>query len=371
MADNIKEYSTAKIPTHDIGQTVDDLMRTAKDSRRTFERHWYDNNFFDDGHHFRYLSRTENKIVDLSERSTVYTPMRAIPKASRQIRGVANLLMSPDYKPTVFPEKVDRDKYPIPEVYDQEFQKSKDVARKSGWWLLNEYEEQDITLKLAQMIILAAKNSVSYLKVWPDAVKERILTSIRDAFDIYLLGNVGEIYDSPFLIEAYPKILSEIRANENFDKEQLKKISPDNKFASSDIKEAYMKARFGREYQSDAAVTLIMKEAFLKEYLSTSNRARIRMQEDGDKILKGREDGDVVIRHVHVAGNIWLRDKYIPQEEYPFVDFRFEPGPIYQVPLIERFIPQNKSLDTVVSRLERYTHTMVTGTWLKRQGAQF
>ena len=50
---------------------------------------------------------------------------------------------------------------------------------------------------------------------------------------------------------------------------------------------------------------------------------------------------------------------------YPFAEFRIEPGALYQTPMIERFIPANKSLDMVVSRIERYIHTMITGAWLK------
>src|SRR3990167_6943572 len=105
-------YSTNTVKTEDIGQVVDEIMRIQYDKRRGFERRWYDNNFFDDGYHFRYLSRSENKIVDLSERQSIYAPMRAIPKASRQIRGVANLLMSQDPIPIVYPEEVSKSQFP-------------------------------------------------------------------------------------------------------------------------------------------------------------------------------------------------------------------------------------------------------------------
>ena len=76
---------TSHLQSNQMGQVVDDMMTAAKDSRRSYERRWYDNNFFDDGFHFRYLSRSQNKIIDLSERQTIYNPIRAIPKASRQI----------------------------------------------------------------------------------------------------------------------------------------------------------------------------------------------------------------------------------------------------------------------------------------------
>ena len=104
MADNIK-YTTSFIPTKALAQKVDNLIVMAENNRKQFERRWYDNNFFDDGFHFRYVSRETGKIVDLSQHSSSNTPMRAIPKASRQIRGVANLLLSPEYRSVVYPDE--------------------------------------------------------------------------------------------------------------------------------------------------------------------------------------------------------------------------------------------------------------------------
>ena len=58
-----KGYDTSAVETKDIGQMVEEMRLLAYGQRRVFERRWYDNNFFDDGFHFRYLSRTTNKII--------------------------------------------------------------------------------------------------------------------------------------------------------------------------------------------------------------------------------------------------------------------------------------------------------------------
>src|SRR3990167_8427164 len=150
--------------------------------------------------------------------------------------------------------------------------------------------------------------------------------------------------------------------------EQVMQNHPDNRHASSDIKEAYERARHGDRAGVDQAATVLEKEAFIKEYLNDNNTPRIRLQKDGGEILKRKKKGDPIIRQTFVAGNITLSDKYLNLPGYPIVDLRFEPGPLYQVPLIERFIPQNKSLDLVVSRVERYLHTMVTGSWSVKSG---
>ena len=163
----VGSYATNKIDSEQIGEIVQNLMTEAKDARRSFERRWYDNNFFDDGYHFRYLSRQQNKIVDLADRSTIYNPLRAIPKSSKQIRGMANLLLSQDFLPVIYPEKINAGAYPPilspdPETgemtqqanpeYQEAVKASKLVAKLSGHWVQEEFRNQEISEKLALKI---------------------------------------------------------------------------------------------------------------------------------------------------------------------------------------------------------------------------
>lgn len=364
-------YTTSNVPTRSIGQAVDEMMHAAETTRRGHERRWYDDNFFDDGHHFRYISRQENKIVDWGEKTSIYNPLRAIPKASRQIRGMVNLLVSQNFVPIVYPEKVEQSNYKDPVEFEAAKKASKLIAKQSGHWITEEFKNYSIREKLTLMAILAAKNSVSYLKIWPDAVNEKINCTVRDAFDIYLLGQLEDVKSQPFVIEAAPRLIAEIKADEMFDPDQLAQITPDNRHASSEIKQAYMSSRYGARGAAEQSATLIQKQAFIKEYLNEDNIKAIKKQENGVEILGKRDKGSPVIRQVYSAGNIWLRDEYLDMVDYPFVPFTFEPGPLYQVPVIERFIPSNKSLDMIVSRVERYAHTMGVGVYLKKQGEQF
>lgn len=364
------DLDSKRVSKANIGQFVYELKTSARDSRRGFERRWYDNNFFDDGFHYRYVSRQQNKIVDLSEGSNLYMPFRAIPKASRQIRGIANLLSSPKYVPVIYPEPILKENYSSEQEYLLAKEGAKIAAKRQGHWIMEEFVNQNMTEKIAFMIILTCKHGVSFMEIWPDAVKEKIESQVYDAFDIYLMGNNTEIYDSPFITKSVPRLISEIKSDERFDEDQVRKITPDNKLASSDIKEAYARSRWGGESRTDASITAIQDETFIKEYLNEDSVYRIKQQDNADEILQGKNRGDMVMRQVFTAGNISLSDKYINLSDFPFVDFRMEPGPIYQVPAIERFIPSNKSLDMAVSRLERFFHTMNVGVWLKRQGEQ-
>lgn len=374
MNDNF--LSTSSMDTARASGSVDRMQQLISMQRKAFERRWYDNNFFDDGHHFRYVSRITGKIIDINDKVGLYDPKRAIPKASRQIRGVANLLVQNDYIPIIYPDKVDPTLYPngIQNPNYQEKQKIvMDHAKKISNWVQKVWKDQDLfNDQLAQMVILAAKNSISYMQIWWDSEKEKICTKVYDAFDIYVQGQLTSIYDSPILVKCVPSFISDIQSNELFDANQRTKLNADNKYASSEIKEAYMRARFGFNSASvESNATILLKEAYVKEKLDEYNIEKIQQQEDADLILSGKKMGDTVIRQIFSAGGVWLKDTYTSLPEYPFVDFRMEPGPLYQTSLIERFIPSNKTLDNLMSRLEKYSNTMVTGIWTKRKGENF
>ncbi len=380
MAQNFNS-DTSLIDTQRIAGEVEAFVSTLDMKRKPWERRWYDNNFFDDGYHFKFVSRTTGKIIDASVGKNTLGPSRSIPKASRQIRAVTNLLMGVEPFPVVYPEKINPNLYgpkvPNPETGKEEFppeytaarKLAKEIAQNIGHWITKEWERQNLEDKLTLMIILGAKHGVSYIQVWPDAVEEKIRTQVWDAFDIYCIGELNDLEDSPMVVKATPKLISQLKANEEFDQDQLKKISPDNRYASSEIKEAYMRSRFGKGIPNDASATLIQKEAFIKEYVNENNREQI-ISDLGNRASEFKM-GDQIIRQVFEAGSIWLRDKYTTLKKYPIVPFVMEPGPLYQVPLIERFMPANKSLDVVMSRIERYINTMVAGAWLKRKNENF
>jgi len=366
-----KVFDTSHTETDQVSQRIEAMVRAADSQRTHFVRRWYDNNFFDDGYHFRFVDRQTNRIVDLTRKKSFGGPVRAIPKASRQIRGVANLLVSGDPTPVVYPEKLERANYSNDEEFNAVKEQGQLIAKKIGHWLQEEWKDQAIYQNIIQMIILTAKHGVSFMQIWPDKREESIKTKVYDAFDIRLLGNLTDIQDSPFIIKSTPHLISDIRGNSNYDKDQRMKVQPDNKSSQNDMKEAYLSRRYGRDGGTSETSSALVHEAFTKEYINEFARRRIQQFGNADKVLEGKKDGDVVIRHTFSTNGVWLKDEYLEYDKYPFVDFRMEPGPIYQVPLIERFIPSNKSLDQIVSRLEKILHTHTVGIWLKRRGERF
>lgn len=360
-----------------IGQAVEELVTQAVTQRRRHERRWYDNNFFDDGYHFRTISRKTGRVIDTINKATGYIE-RAIPRASLQIRGVSNLLYSAEPYPVVYPKRVsmteftDTDGQINSEGYKGEIEKSKQVARKQGIWLTTEWEDEDLGIKLIDMMLLAAKNSVSYLKIYSDPENQQICTEVKDAFDIILYGDRRDLKSLPFITEACPMELKEVLVNPLFDPKMVAKLQPDNKYATSEIKDAYMRSRFGNKTGDQSQSTIIVKDTFMQEYLSEENWKRVvKMSENKSGLMDGKSKGDTVMRHVFSAGGVTLSDGYEDYDEYPYADFRFEPGPLYQVPFIERFIPQNKSLDIIVTRLEKWVNSMIVGVYQKRKGENY
>lgn len=364
MADNIK-YSEDISPQKSFVNKLEQMINYYASKRTNFERTWYDNNFFDDGYHFRYVSRTTGKIVDLNDKTNRGMPQRAIPKASRQLRGIANLLLGPEYRPVAYPDEG---------LYisgaEGAKEKAKQDAKYIGLWLEDEWDDLGIKEKLIHMVLLTGKHGVSYLKVWDEG--EKFKASVRDAFDLYLAGNVTDIEDSPAVIEATPRLIADIQADKRFDQEARQRLSPDNKYASSEVKDAYMKSTFGTGSRGDQMPTVIQKEVFMKVRIDSDNAVEVfRDITKAGLDPEEFERGDTVIKHCFVAGGELLFSEYLGMDEYPYVDFRMEPGPIYQTPLMNRFIPANKTLDIIMSRIERYANTMITGTWMKRKGENF
>lgn len=378
LVDNLaKQFGQTATPQ--IGQAVEELVEQAISQRKPHERRWYDNNFFDDGYHFRTISKKTGAVIDHTKKSTGYVE-RAIPRASRQIRGVSNLLFAAEPYPVVYPERVTVEQFRDPQTgqvdqqaYAQEMEKSKQIARKRGMWLTTEWDdEQQLPIKLIDLILLAAKNSIAYLQIYSETEKQKICTDVFDAFDIIVFGDRRELKDLPFITKATPMDIKEIQASPLFDPAMVKKLTPDNKYATSEIKDAYMRARYGSKNTQDKKDgSVIVKETFMKEYLSESNwKEAVRLGEENGA-MEGKSKGDMIMRHPFSAGGVTLKDEYVDYDEYPFADFRFEPGPLYQVPFIERFIPQNKSIDIVVTRLEKWVNAMIVGVYQKRKGENF
>ncbi len=381
MADTPNRLNSAILHSPDtkaIGKMVEDMNFQAIMRRRSWERRWYNTNWFDDGLHFRVMSKQTGQIIDHVQRYSGFIE-RAIPRASKQIRGIGALLLTPEYYPVVYPENVTeedfRDKrtgqinqqaYQASQQYAQEEARKRGVALQTTW-----EDELNLELKLMDMILLTAKQGISFLQVYTDPITKRVKADVHDAFDIIMYGDHRELDDLPFITKAEPWDFNEVMSSEMFDEEKKKELSPDNLYATSEIKEAYMRARYGSKLNAQNLNTIIVRETFIKEFLSDDNWDQAKELGEDTGAMEGKSKGDLIMRHPFSAGGVTLKDEYIDYDNYPFAELRMESGYLYQVPLMERFIPLNKSQDIVVTRIEKWINTMVAGIYRVRKGENF
>lgn len=361
-----------------VGKWVEDVNFQALMRRRPHERRWYNNNFFDDGLHFRLLSQRTGHIIDHVDRTGGFVE-RALPRASKQIRGIGALLLTPEYYPVVYPQRITQEDYrnkftgQIDQVAYQKAQEfAKEEARKRGTFLTTTWnDELDLGIKLIDMILLAAKHSVSFMQIYTDPDTKRICGDVLDAFDVICYGDQKELEQLPFITKTAPWDFNQVLASPIFDEDKKKDLSPDNIYATSEIKNAYMRGRYGSKLNTDGMNSIVVRETFTKEWLSDDNwKQAIKLSEDTGA-MEGKSKGDMIMRHPFSAGGVTLHDEYVDCDNYPFADFRFEAGYLYSVPLIERFIPLNKSQDVVTTRIEKWINTMVTGVYMQRKGENF
>ncbi len=358
-----------------IGKMVEDMNFQAIMRRRAWERRWYNTNWFDDGLHFRVMSKRTGQVIDHVQRNSGFIE-RAIPRASKQIRGIGALLLTPNYYPVVYPERTTQEKYRDKitgqvdvKRYQQAQEMAKQEARMRGIFLQTTWEDElDLEIKLMDMILLTAKNGISYLKIYTDPHTKRVTASVHDAFDVICYGDVREIDDLPFMTFTEPMDFNEVISDERFDEEKRRELSPDNLYATSEIKEAYMRARYGSKLNAENLNTINVRETFIKEYLSDDNWEQAVALGEENGAMEGKSKGDMIMRHPFSAGGVTLLDEYINYDNYPCAELRFESGYLYQVPLMERFIPLNKSQDIVVTRIEKWINTMVSGIYRVRKG---
>ena len=375
MSDRLNNAITKSPGTREVGAWVEGSVFQAIMRRRSWERRWYNNNWFDDGLHFRVMSKKTGQIIDHVQRQSGFIE-RAIPRASKQIRGIGALLLTPDYYPVVYPKRVIEDDFRNKvtgqvdqQAYQKEQQQAEETAKKQGIFLQTTWEDElQLDLKLSDMILLSLKNGISYLQVYTDPRTKRVTANVRDAFDVIHYGDRRELDDLPFVTVTEPMDFNEVITNPMFDEERRAEISPDNLYATSEIKEAYMRARMGSKLNAQGLNTVIVKETYMKEYLSDSNWDLAKKLGEETGAMEGKSKGDMIMRHCFTVGGVTLKDEYIDYDNYPFAELRMESGYLYQVPVMERFIPLNKSQDIVTTRIEKWINTMVTGIYRVRKG---
>lgn len=342
-----------------VAQT-DKYIESSAKQRKKWDRHCYTNNFFYDGRHFRFLSGKTGRIVDYAQKSTLANPRRSIPKTTKQLRGIANLLLANDPRWVIYPEQP---KEATGKALTKAWEKAEEIGRRHAHYGEDCFDKLGMREKEAELVINFLKHPVSYLQITYDDINEALVAEPYDFFDLYLSdGSLNDLSKQAYIGKAIPKTISELQANENYS--NTEKLSAEGRYAESKMKEAYVKASFGARSE-DEVKTVILKEMWIKFFLTENLMGRIA--QTSPKVLEGKEVGDPIFLVRSTAGKQLLREEWVDLPDYPFVAFRFQPGALYQPAPIRMFMDTNRALDLIVSRIERWAFRMAKGSWLVHQ----
>jgi hypothetical protein len=336
------------------------------DARFRFERNWYIADNFYDGNHFVWFKKETGTIDKIT--APKGTVLRAIPKASKQVEVVQNLIISNSYKWTAYPQ---------PDDQGQISDDATKFALRQGQWLRTQFDNMNMDKKIADLVLFALKFPVSFWEFYPTE-DNNIGNTTYDAFDIYFKPDVEDIYDSPVVIKCIDKAWDEIKANPEYTiPEGYQPLEQRNAYAS-ELKSLRYNEKYGHKFGEMGRKSIVtLKEGWVKEWYTDQETTEVdsgQVDPTTQQAIKITTTKPVKKKRIRVVTYLDelktpLRDKITVYTDYPFVAYSPKSGSLYQPSLLERLMSANKSIDLIVSGIEQFMHTMNKGRWLKHRNA--
>ncbi len=291
---------------------------------------WLVNKAFYDNSHFTMgeLGK-DGKVIRLASKR----PYREIPLATDQINGMRNMLLSNKPEPYVYPdEKIGADI----ETTDEQLKKMIDDDMKM-WGRAIEYLLED-EIKLKTLLKTLIKNTLLYSTSFIQVYKEndRYKMEVLDPFDISIYPNIKKIDDYPYLVKHIAKpfnVIKDLDKYKEVDFTELKKRLEENKYFNNDEKNATYTARFGFAGKEIA----VINELYVVEKEGLAIYSYI-----GDDLILAQSAEETKLKHIPI-------EMFLSGEEP------------YETAEIEKFIPLNKTLDVLITKLERRVHRLDGG----------
>ncbi len=304
-----------------------DVISEAENNRLLQEQDWYIGDRWYDGDHYVYFDRLNNKIETVKPQKGQV--LRSIPKTTKQIDTMVNMLSSGDFRWTAKPtlSKLSAD------------EESDVIAQKIGRWLKCKFAELDMTWKLVEIALLGFKFPVAYF--WPgyDENTGKFYVDIYDAFDIYFdKPNITDPDQASIMIKTFTRDVDELQADPRY--KNTKGLKPTTTTAASQVKDAREKEKYGG-FKVIASNDVQCAQQYRKRYERVG-------------------DGKNTVMHTYmevmtVTQNRIIRGpEKIQTDKFPIVMYKPKPGPIYGKAWIHHFISLNKSLDSLCSSIEGY-----------------
>ena len=318
------------------------VYKSYNDGTFKYRRQWYLNDNFYEGRHFVWWRKSTGTIDRIQPPKGMV--LRSIPKASKAIDVIQNLILANDPRWVVYPEK---------DMEGNIGKEQEGIAKRSAEWLDFQWDRLNMREELGSLVHFALKFPFSFIQVGFDT---DIWVEVLDAFDIEFQPEVKTIYDSPVLIKTINKNIIDVHNNLAYN-ENRTKVVPTNRYTIDDMKDLRLVEKFGYHRTKDTDDTCMLKEYYFKEYVDGVDK-------DGEKIK------EIKIRIVTIANeSILLRNELTEMTEYPFVMYAPKSGSLFQPAWLERMIPVNKSIDLITSNIETFFHIMNRGYWIKHKNA--
>ncbi len=196
--------------------------------------------------------------------------------------------------------------------------------------------EDEIKLKnvLKTLIKYMLIYSTAYIQIYKENGKYR--AEALDPFDISIYPTIKKIGDYPYLAKHIAKSLDSIKLSDKYkdiDFEDLKQKLEDNRYFNDERKNELYLSKFG--YSGKNTVVIDELYALEKEGLAIYSYI-------GDELIMAQSPDETKLKNIPIA--------MLLSGEEP-----------YETAEIEKFIPLNKTLDVLITKLERRVHRLDGG----------
>jgi len=305
----------------DVRKDHADVIRNLKKAKEPLETRWIVNRAFYDGNHFTFGQIDETGQV---KKVASKKPYREIPLTTDQIDGQINMLISNKPSPYIYPdERIASEQ----ELVDEEF-RAKMEAETLAWGKAVEYLlEEEIKLRKVRrsLAFYGLLYSTAFMQVMKE--KDRYKIEVYDPFEVSIYPTIKSIDEYPYLIKHIARPLKTVENSKLYSKEVtkgLKERLTENKYFENANKNNYFSSKLG---YADPQ-TVVIDELYA-------------MEEDGLAIYS--YIGDELI---HAQSPEETKLKSFPFEMFLTGDLPYGPAPI------EKFMPLNRSIDILITKLE-------------------
>ncbi len=303
---------------------ISEIFKGATNQRLKFEKRWYLVDSFFEGKHFVDFLSTTGSLV--SKKFPTGINVSPIPRLKKQIETIINLVFSKDPRWMVYPTTIDNQK----EI--DKAQKISDVFK--VLWNVLEAKEH-----FKEATSYALKHNVGYVEVGIDG-EGKLFFDHYDTYNIYHDPTIETLEEATYLIKVVSKTIDELQNSSIYDKEEVAKLQPTNKYSEAQ----YENIRETEKFQNPATIkdTRIEKVLVKEFWIKSGNTWSLTTECQG-----------------HI-----LRDTQTVPYSLPFVEIKLSEGQMYQTSIFEDLIPLNKKIDVFIAYIEKYIKGAPMGTLL-------